>query len=159
MENNDLILENMARDLIEFNKEADRLIEINQEMVNKYNYKIEVLKEEKEKRYLNLEAQVRASIKFEQLQGTKTQTVYKIPSAKIVLKKAYQTMKIKGNINIEEVNKKYIKTVQSIDWATWKKDLTINNDGNIIYKDNKKMANQIEFEDKPENLIIKLIDD
>lgn len=159
MNDNDLKLENMTRDLIDFNNEADRLIEINQEMIRKYNYKISVLKEEKEKRYLNLEAQVRASIKFEELEGTKTQIVYKIPSAKIVLKKAYKAMKVKDDVTIDTVSNKYIKTVHSIDWATWKSDLTMDSNGRIFYKGTKKMANQIEFEEKPEKLKIELIDD
>jgi len=66
---------------------------------------------------------------------TKTQASYKLPSAKLVLKKEKKTLKVDKKILLEyakEYEKEFVKTTESLDWATMKKNYSIVGDKIIL---------------------------
>jgi len=59
---------------------------------------------------------------------TKTQASYKLPSAKLVLKKEKKVLKVDKKIFLEyakEYEREFVKTTESLDWATMKKNYSI----------------------------------
>jgi len=157
MEKKDIILEEMARELIENSKDIDRQIEVCNEMTKLYNEKINVLVNKKYEMTNELEEKIKTLISFSDTEETKTQQKYKLPSLTIILKNAYKAMKVKENIDLEKVDKKYVKITKKLDWATWKKDLTITKSGRIVDKEGV-IIEDIEIEEKPEKLTFKLED-
>ena len=87
---------------------------------------------------------------------TKTQESITLPAGKIIKKFAKTEFKMpngksvtnsKGDEKlvkeVADINDKFIKTKQEVDWASLKKHLNVDDDGNVIYKDTGEFLESI----------------
>ena len=136
--NNDVEAERAIQTIMQESAEAQRLINVSQTFINEYQMKIDLAKENLEKKTSWLKTQLASYIELVEAKATKTQKTYKLPSATLKVKFGTPEF-IKDDEKLIEWLKKsgkteLVKTKETPDWAELKKEVTIK-DGNVISAD------------------------
>lgn len=121
--------------------EMQRMINVANSMIMKYQEKIEVYQKQFESKTAYLKEQLRQYFETVPHKSTKTQETYKLPSGTLKLKKQNPEY-IRDEEKLLEwvkANKlSYVKTKESVDWAKLKKELNfvddkaLTEDGEIV---------------------------
>lgn len=131
--------------------ERDRLISIAENEIANLNIQIENIKEKYEKKTSFLKSCLAAYFSTVKHNETKTQETYKLLDGTLVLKKPSLKITYDDSALLEYLkanNNAYVKTKSSIDWAEFKKQLTVVDD-NVIVKDTGEVVNACSIEETP----------
>lgn len=143
--NNDYKMEKIIKEFKKFKAEKERLILIAEEMKKEYQEKIyeyqdQILHQEK-----YLKTAIQALIEIDKMKDTKTQKSYELVSGKIIIPKDKYNMKLKKEIDFNEISDKFIEIKKSIKWADYKKTLKIV-DGEVINIQTGEIVDNVEVE-------------
>ena len=120
----------------EAEEERDRLISLAQEKIQNLTDQIEALKDKCYNETTFLKSRLNAYFDTVKTKETKTQKTYKLISGTLVFKKP--SVKIAHNDEAlieylkENDGKEFIKVKESVDWAGYKKILTVNENDEVI---------------------------
>lgn len=133
----------------------DRQIDVCMVEVLRYQEKIRIYEERKKSTAAWMRTQLVKyfNSKEKDIKGTKTQKVYSLPDGKLVLKLAKTEFvkdeeKLLSHIKTNDLKYLKSKTVESVDWASYKKILEIK-ENRVINKDTGEILDCIRVEETP----------
>lgn len=129
--NADFKMETALNNFKNYKEEKERLINISKKMIEAYNEKIFEYQNQINNQEKLLKEQLFAMINQDKMKETKTEYNYKLPTAKIFIKKDIKSIQLKKNYDENEIPAEFIKVTRSVDWFNFKKNLKINGN-NII---------------------------
>jgi hypothetical protein len=143
--NNDYKMEKILKEFKEFKEEKQRLILLAEEMKKEYQEKIceyqeQILSQEK-----YVKTTIAALIEIDKMKDTKTQKSYELVSGKIIIPKDKYNMKLKKEIDFNEISDKFIEIKKAIKWADYKKTLKIIDD-KVINIETGEIIDNVEIE-------------
>jgi len=143
--NNDYQMEKLLNELREFKEEKQRLIDLSLKMVEEYQDKVKFYEEQVKIKEEYIKGQIFALIEVDKMKDTKTQKSYQLVSGKIIMPKDKYNIKLKKDIDFNEISDKFIEIKKSIKWADYKKTLKIV-DGEVINIQTGEIVDNVEVE-------------
>lgn len=145
-------------EILEKQKETDRLIKIAEQKIFELNERIKAEQEKLDKSTSYLKSKLREYFETVEHKKTKTQESYKLLTGNLVMKNATQKM-VKDDEELLSYMKEhklndFIKTKESVDWASYKKECEIV-DGKVVNVQTGQLIECIKVEDVPESFDIK----
>ena len=134
-------------------EQRKKIIEDRDELISYYEEQIRKVKEDAQFKITVIERALFAFFQTVEHHKTKTQESWSIPAGKLIMKKQAPEFKRDDKTVIDwlKANKgeQYVKTVESLDWATLKKDTTVVG-GQIVTADGEFIpgVEVVEREDK-----------
>ncbi len=117
-------------------EERDRLIEIANDQIAELNFKISQINDRYNEKTKFLKSHLAGYFATVPHKETKTQESYKLLSGSLIMKKASTKIVHDDDKLLEYLDanagEEYIKTKRSVDWAEFKKNLTITNNGEVV---------------------------
>jgi len=145
--NNDYQMEKLIVELKEFTEEKERLMLIASKMRDEYQDKINMYQDEILKKEQYTKDVIYSLIEVDKMKNNKTEQSYRLPSAKISIKKESKVMKLKPEYDCEEIPDKYLQTNVTVKWSEFKKTLIINGD-DVVNKDTGEILKSVEVQTK-----------
>ena len=142
---NDYKMEKILKEFKNFKEEKERLIKLAEEMKKEYQEKIYEYQEQILNQETYVKSTLAALIEIDKMKDTKTQKSHELVSGKIIISKDKYNMKLKKEIDFNEISDKFIEIKKSIKWANYKKVLKIIDD-KVINLETGEIVDNVEIE-------------
>lgn len=140
---NDYNIEKLLVELKQFKDEKQRLIDTCFKVIEDYHYKINCYIDSMETKENYVKDQILSMIEVDKMKDTKTQKNYSLPSGKLVIPKESYSLKMKEDLNFEEIPDRFIKTEKKVKWNDYKKLLRVV-DGEVVNIQTGEIINNVE---------------
>lgn len=142
---NDFRMEELLIELKDFQKEKQRLIDLANEMIKKYQGLAIEWNSQVEEKEKNIKDLLLTLLERDKMKETKTQRSHQLASGKIIISKDKYNMKLKDNVDDSEIPNVFVEEKRSIKWSEYKKTLTIVG-SNVVDRNTGEIVNTVEIE-------------
>ena len=144
------------RKVAERNAERDRMFKTCDDMIAYYQEVRKHEEEKAEKENANLMFMLQEYFRSVESKSTKTQATYKLPSGKLKLKFAAPKIVASDEMSIMNQFPLYVEHVEKLKWEDFKKNLVIDDEGNVSYAVTGELVEGCKVETTPEKFVIEV---